>query len=233
MRFEPKICLISDHPAVGQSIRFSLSRVGYDVTLLRIEEVNLDEITYIAPDMIIIDLHKAADKLAIELCTSLRPETTIPMLVFLAHQHESSILAAYQVGADECTPNPVSMAVILAKVNAWMRRSNVISIEALDIIETDDFRFEPARKLLSVLHSGDTIRLTNLETRLLYVLMSHPGRTLENEYLISRVWGSVEEASPALLKNIIYRLRRKIEPNLNEPRYIHTEAGSGYKFQSL
>jgi DNA-binding response OmpR family regulator len=80
---------------------------------------------------------------------------------------------------------------------------------------------------------GSAVKLTNLEFRLLHLLMAHPGQVLEAGVIIDRVWGYPDTGDSVLLKNLVYRLRQKVEPEPGEPRYIGTVAGVGYAFQSL
>ena len=77
---------------------------------------------------------------------------------------------------------------------------------------------------------GSVVKLTNLESRLLHLLMSHPNQVLPSEVIVERVWGYVGNGESSLLKNVVYRLRSKLEPDPRQPAYIHTVAGEGYMF---
>jgi two-component system, OmpR family, KDP operon response regulator KdpE len=135
---------------------------------------------------------------------------------------------------DDCMQHPVSPKIFLAKVKAWLRRAQVIPIEALDQVEVRSFRLEPARRQLIINKNegseGKIIHLTNLEFRLLWLLMNNPNHLFEPDYLINQVWGIYGDGDGTLLKNLVYRLRRKIEPNPSDPRFILNEHGQGYKF---
>jgi len=146
------------------------------------------------------------------------------------HHNESHILKAYQAGVDECVAKPVSPALFLAKVKVWLRHSWTIPAEGLEFMQISDLYLDThGRKVIR--GAGEGIKLTNLEFRFLYLLMNNPGRILETEYIVERVWGYYGDGDSNLLKNLVYRLRRKIEPDHNSPRYIHSEPGIGYKFQ--
>jgi two-component system KDP operon response regulator KdpE len=102
--------------------------------------------------------------------------------------------------------------------------------ESLEVVQVSDFKLDPqSRQVLKPPEKG--IRLTNLEFRLLYLLMKNPGRILEAEFIVDRVWGYHGEGNSHLLKNLVYRLRRKIEPDPNSTSHILTEPGMGYRFQ--
>ena len=137
---------------------------------------------------------------------------------------------AYQAGVDECVAKPVGPALFLAKVKVWLRRSWTVPAETLEVVQSNDLYLDPyARQVKRA--SGERVRLTNLEFRLLYLLMKNPGRILESDYIVGLVWGYHGEGNSHLLKNLVYRLRRKIEPDPNHPLYLHTEPGVGYRFQ--
>jgi two-component system, OmpR family, response regulator RegX3 len=110
-----------------------------------------------------------------------------------------------------------------------MRRSWTVPASMLSSFQAGDFRLDPAQRQL-VLQTGKVVKLTSLEFRLLHVLMSHPNQVLESSLLIDRVWGANSGGDSVLLKNVVYRLRRKIEPDPSQPRYIQSITGEGYVF---
>jgi len=115
---------------------------------------------------------------------------------------------------------------------AWLRRSWVGSIEVLANLQVGDLLLDPAQRQL-VAPPSQVIKLTNLEFRLLYLLMSHHGQVLETNVIIDRVWGSYSDGGDSiLLKNLVYRVRNKIELDPHQPRYILNVAGEGYMFQA-
>lgn len=131
---------------------------------------------------------------------------------------------------DECIVKPISARLFLTKVLAWQHRAWTVTTEALDTLQTADVQLDPARKEL-VTANGAVIRLTNLEFHLLHLLMSHRGRPLNSNLIVERVWGYEGNGEGALLKNLIYRLWRKIEPDPSRPCYIEMVAGEGYAFR--
>ncbi len=165
----------------------------------------------------------------IALCNSLRGESITPILMITDRQDESHILAAYKAGVDECVTKPVSPGLFLAKVTAWLRRSWTLPAEALDGVKAGELRLDPVRRMVEN-SAGQQIKLTNLEFRLLHVLMTNPGWTLETNVLIERVWGYRGDGDTNLLKNVVYRLRRKLEADLDNPSLILTDPGVGYKY---
>jgi DNA-binding response OmpR family regulator len=179
------------------------------------------------PDIVIIDVYGATRE-ALSLCRQLRSQLVNPILMLAYFAGEPQMVEAYEAGADECIAKPIGLRLGVAKVRAWLRRSWTVPTEALNVLDVGGLRLDPEKRLLT-LPDGGEISLTNLELRLLHLLMSHPGQVLEPCLMIDRVWG-YESAEGAVLKNMIYRLRRKIEPDPAHPHYIRTAPG-GYVFQ--
>ena len=221
--------IVCDDSDTCQIWTYSLRQKGIEVVTTGSAEVALKQWAEEIPDLVVIDVNSPQLD-GIVLCQRLREDTVIPILLFTPDQNESHILEAYQAGVDECVAKPVSPALFLAKVKVWLRHSWMIPAEGLEFMHISDLHLDThGRKV--VRGAGEGIKLTNLEFRFLYLLMNNPGRILETEYIVERVWGYYGDGDSNLLKNLVYRLRRKIEPDHNSPRYIHSEPGIGYKFQ--
>jgi DNA-binding response OmpR family regulator len=104
-----------------------------------------------------------------------------------------------------------------------------LTVDALEEIRVSNFSLNFSERMLIHGHQPP-VKLTNLELRLLHLLMGHSPRTVSYDEIIHHVWGSLSDADYAALKNVVYRLRLKIEANPNEPRYLVTLPGVGYKF---
>jgi two-component system response regulator VicR len=159
----------------------------------------------------------------------MREHVSVPILFLTPINNETHMLEAYQAGADECVIKPISPALFLAKVKVWLHRTWTVQVESLDKLMVGDLTLDPAKHHLFNA-DGRKIRLSNLEFRVLYLLVDHPNQLFTNEEIIERVWGFYGDGSSALVKNVIYRLRKKIEANPNQAKYIRTETG-GYTFR--
>ena len=147
-------------------------------------------------------------------------------MLFLPAHHEAEILEAYQAGVDECVVKPISPAIFLAKIAALSRRSH----RELDSnLRSGKLRLDPARRI-AISPDGKEIRLTNLEFRLLHLLMSRPGYVLKSEEIIRTVWGMYGQGDQTLLKNVVYRLRKKLGSG-PEDRYMIQTAPGGYSYR--
>jgi DNA-binding response OmpR family regulator len=224
-----KVLLISDDPEAGRIWAYVLGQRRLEVITARSIEDALKCWTEGGLDLAIIDVCTGQLD-GIALCRRLRPEAIAPILLFTPRSDEVYILEAYRAGVDECVEKPISPSLFLAKVDAWRRVSCTIAAETLDGLRAGTFSLDPARREVRN-GSGPAVRLTNLEFRLLYLLMSHHGRILESEVIIDRVWGYRDYGERASLKNAVYRLRRKIENDPGQPRHIQTVAGIGYVFE--
>jgi len=177
------------------------------------------------PDLIIIDVNDSHQE-RMRLCNKFRALSTSPILLFLPTNNEAEILEAYEAGVDECVIKPISPSIFLAKIVAWSRRSWT---EPMSPRRTNKLHLDPSRRS-AICEDGTDVRLTNLEFRLLHLLMSRPGYVFQNEDIIRTVWGAQRENDQSLLKNMIYRLRKKLEEEAGETNLIQTWPG-GYSFQ--
>jgi len=180
------------------------------------------------PDLVIIDVN-APHSERVNLCEKFRALSTCPLLLFLPASNETEILEAYQVGVDECVIKPISPAVFLAKILAWARRGRILSNSATSQMSNINLRLDPASRS-AVTPNGVEVKLTNLEFRLLRLLMSRPGNIFPTNEIIQIVWDSQGESDAGLLKNVVCRLRKKLGSDAGEPYSIQTWPG-GYSFQ--
>ncbi len=226
----PRVLIVCDNLEVGRIWAHGLRQRRFDAILVdKVKEARRRWEDTI-PDLCVLDLY-AADQEAVVLGRSLRQESVAPILMFTDRQDESYILEAYNAGMDECVTRPVSPGIFLAKVTAWLRRSWTMPVDGLNGVKVGELHLDPVRRIVET-GEGLQIKLTNLEFRLLYVLMTRPGWTVETDVLIERVWGHRQDADNSLLKNVVYRLRRKLETDLDNPSLILTDPGVGYKLHS-
>lgn len=182
------------------------------------------------PDLVIFDI-TPLDEHALQRIKDLREEAAVPMLLLTASGDPDLILRAYDVGVDDCILKPITPSIFQAKLRAWLRRSWIVSADALDPLRMGHLQLIPSRRVV-ILNGETPVRLTNLEMRLLYILMSKPERAIRNEELIQKIWGFHEQADIAALKNIVYRLRKKLEEDPSNPSMILNVPGVGYLFSA-
>ena len=223
-----KIFVVCDQDATAPIWGYILRQQGLMPILANSMETSIDHWSREMPDLLVIDIHVSHPE-RIELCKAFRAISTAPMLLFLPAHHEQEILEAYAAGVDEVVIKPISPAVFLAKIHSWLRRSWTIPVEGLNIVKAGKHRLDPARRCL-VNPAGFDIKLTSLEFRLLHLLMSRPGHVFSVEDIVQSTWGGYDNGDHILLKNVVYRLRRKIEAEPSKPVLLQTGPG-GYCFR--
>ena len=224
-----RILIVSDEIETARVWGFSLNQVGLEVNLISTTDPVIEIWQSDNPDLIIIeDFNDEVDEL--DLCRQLRRLTVIPILFLTTKVGETHLLAIYQAGADEAIPYPITPRLFQAKVQAWLRQTGNLPMAALDQVPVGDMVLNPETRELTGA-TGEKIGLTVLESRLLYILMSHPAKIFGSNQLVERIWGYYGNGNGTVLKNLVYRIRRKIEPDPVRPRYLVTEGTYGYKFQ--
>jgi two-component system KDP operon response regulator KdpE len=227
MAFVPKLLLISNLQTTSPLWAFSTIQQRWNITLESHPDKATQRWAEILPDMIICDIDSGADSIAV--ITKLRFLAVLPILLLTSNHAERFLLEAYEAGADECILKPIHPLLFEAKIKAWLRHTSHVPVDVLDSLKVDDVEIIPADRAL-IFDDHDPIHLTNLELRLMYYFMGHPGRTLTTKDLCEHVWGVGSEVDATMLKNLIYRLRQKIEADSAYPRYVHTVIGVGYQF---
>ena len=224
----PKIFVVCDQKDTAPVWGYILRQQGLSVIIEPSIEKAIDHWSTEMPDLVVIDLNVDHEE-RMELYRKFRAVSVAPILLFLPTYHETEILGAYQAGVDDVVVKPVSPAIFLAKILAWMRRSWTVPFTNLSLLRAGKHRLDPGRRSL-VNPDGVEIRLTNLEFRLLHLLMSRPGFVFSVEEIIDSIWGGYGNGDQVLLKNVVYRLRKKIEEDPGRPFFLRTGQG-GYSFE--
>jgi len=224
----PKVLIVSNQQTTGPLWVFSLQQQKINVALEAFPANTLQRCETEAPDLIILDINLPEAQI-LELLRNLRAEFLTPILLLAPARTEEFVIEAYKAGVDDCIPKPVSPSLFQAKVKVWLRRFGSISADALNPVKVGTMQLFPAERMV-FLKNGSAIRLTNLELRLLYYLMNRPGQIVPIEELNQRVWGYTAEVDNTMLKNVVYRLRKKIEADPSRPVFLQTWGG-GYSFE--
>jgi DNA-binding response OmpR family regulator len=207
---------------------YILRQRGLIVILETSLEKAIDRWSIETPDLIIIDLDVEHEK-RMEFYQKFREVSVVPILLLLPAYHETQILEAYGAGVDDVIVKPISPAIFLAKILAWGRRGAIVPDSALSLVKAGKHRLDPGRRCLTN-PDGSEITLTALEFRLLHLLMGQPEHVFSAEEIIPSIWGAYGSGDQVLLKNVVYRLRKKIEADPSRPVLLRTWQG-GYSFQ--
>jgi two-component system, OmpR family, alkaline phosphatase synthesis response regulator PhoP len=220
------ILVVDDEPKIVQLARDYLEHAGFAVLTAADGPAALHAARSSKPDLIVLDLGLPQLD-GLDVTRSLRKDSNVPIIMLTARSEESDKLIGLELGADDYITKPFSPKELVARVRTVLRRSEAATIQN-DLIRIADLTLDVPRLRLTV---GDRpIELTTTEFQLLTTLARQPGRIFTRSQLLDAVHGiafeSYERAIDAHIKNI----RRKLEPNPREPRYILTVYGMGYKF---
>jgi DNA-binding response OmpR family regulator len=159
----------------------------------------------------------------------IRAETEVPVVVVVDEAREELHYDLLQSGADLVVSRPYSARLLIAQVRALLRRAGNVPLSSLPTLSLAGLTLDPAARTVQVAKQAPR-RLTHLEFRLLYTLMTHQGQILSPELIVERVWGYTGQGDKELVRGLVSRLRAKVEPEPRVPRYIITAPGIGYAF---
>jgi DNA-binding response OmpR family regulator len=224
----PKIFVVCDRRDTAPVWGYILRQQGLIVILETSREKAIDHSVAEIPHLVVLDVDTPHEE-RMELYKKFRAISVAPILLLLPTYHETQILDAYEAGVDEVVIKPVSPPIFLAKIMAWVRRSWIMPIDGLNLVKAGKYKLDPTRRCM-IDPNEIEIRLTTLEFRLLHLLMSRPAHLFDAEDIINSIWGGYGYGDPVLLKNVVYRLRKKIEADPSRPIHLQTWQG-GYCFQ--
>jgi DNA-binding response OmpR family regulator len=158
-----------------------------------------------------------------------RADTPVPLVMIVNPVEEGTHFSLLEAGADLVIPRPFSARLLIAQIQALMRRAGTVPLFSLPTLSQSGLTLDAVNRTLEI--SGRrSRRLTHLEFRLLYTLMTHRGQVLPAEVIVERVWGYSGRGDKELVRGLVSRLRAKVEPDPRRPYYIHTVPGVGYSF---
>ncbi|MFZ1134260.1 MAG: response regulator transcription factor [Candidatus Korobacteraceae bacterium] len=221
------ILVVDDEPQITRVLRTALTAQGYDIRVANDGEMALEIMKDWAPNLIITDLSMPQLD-GVQLCRRVRAVSQVPILVLSVRDQERQKIEALDAGADDYVTKPFSMNELLARVRANLRRTPKEQ-EPSGLVEVGDFRIDLATR--SVLVAGRELKLTPKEFDLLLYLSQHPNRVVPHRTLLAAVWGANSTEQPEYLRVFIGQLRKKVEPDPAEPRYLLTERWVGYRFE--
>ena len=223
---KPVILVVDDEPQILRVMRASLPIRGYEVITASSGEDALDELSKHVPDLVILDL-VMPDTSGLEVCRRVREFSSVPIIVLSAKGSESDKVTALDLGADDYVTKPFGMDELLARVRAVLRRLS--TAESNDrVLTVGDVSIDMDERRVVV--GGNEIRLTPKEFDVLKYLVSNAGKVVTHRALLQSVWGWQSTDQTEYLRVFINQLRRKIEPDSSQPRYILTEPWVGYRF---
>ena len=221
-----KILIVDDDADLLALVGFALTQAGFVVVKASDARTAIARFDAEVPDLAILDIN-LPDGSGFGICEVIRERGRTPVMMLTARGEEEDLVRALDLGADDYLTKPFSPRTLLARVRALLRRAG---LEAGGEMSAGTLRLDLESL---VLHVGDAepVKLTKLETRLLQILIANAGHVVATERLLTHVWGHRGSGDRQLLKQLVHRLRQKIEDDPAVPKVLKTESGAGYRLE--
>jgi DNA-binding response OmpR family regulator len=227
---KPSIFVVEDDGDIARLVRLHLETAGYSVKMFPVGNGVIAEAERQRPALFLLDI-MVPGKDGLELCRQIRETpalTSIPVIFLTARNSEADRVLGLELGADDYIPKPFSPREMVARVKAVLRRFDRPISSApvhIGVIEID-----PGAMTLTV--AGKLVTTTATEFRLLEYFVRHLGRVFTRDQLLDSVWRETAFVTPRSVDVYVRRIREKIEPDPENPRYLKTVRGAGYRFEA-
>jgi DNA-binding response OmpR family regulator len=219
-----KILIVDDDADLLSLVAFALTQAGYVVVKAGDVPEALGVFDAESPDLAILDINLPSGS-GFDVCRAIRQRSRVPIMMLPVRSEEGDLVKALDLGADDYLTKPFSPRTLLARVKALLRRAG---IEAGGSLTTGRLSLDLESHSLRV-GEAEPMRLTKLESRLMQILIANAGHVVATERLLSHVWGQRGSGDRQLLKQLVHRLRQKLEDDPAHPRHLLTESGAGYR----
>jgi two-component system KDP operon response regulator KdpE len=219
------VLVVDDNLQTARDVGSLLTNRGYEVRTMGDGDAALAALRGWSPSAIITDLEMPRVD-GLELCRRVRTTSNLPVIVISSNGDEASEVAAFDAGADHYLAKPFGPEKLLARLRAALRRCADTGDDP--ILTLGDFAVDFREH--RVRHRGQAVRLTPKEFDLFVYMARHPNRVLHHKTLLGAVWGEAGENQPEYLRVFVGQLRKKLEPDPPNPRYVVTEPWVGYRF---
>jgi len=222
-----KILIVEDEPAMVAGLRDNFEFEGYSVISAGDGVAGLERALSDKPDLVILDVMMPRMS-GLDVCKQLKAKRPgIPIIMLTARGQEVDKVVGLELGADDYVTKPFSIRELLARVKAVLRRAHGVP-RSLESYKFGDV--EVNVRSCQVSRKGKALEFSSKEFDLLKYFLHHPGETLSRDRLLEEVWGYEHFPTTRTVDTHIVRLRQKVEPRPDEPRFILTVHGTGYKF---
>jgi DNA-binding response OmpR family regulator len=221
-----KVLVVDDDRVLADVIAFTLRREGYQVIKAYDGISGLERWKNEQPDLVILDVNMPK-MTGFEVCRQIRKKADTPIILLTVRDEEDDIVFGLETGADDYIVKPFSPRQMMARLKAILRRTGETTRASAYFC--DDLKFEPNKRMITIISRDQEILLTPLENRLLERLMLNAGQVLTFDTIIDNVWGPAA-GDRDMIRQLVHRLRVKIETDPSEPYYLQTYPGLGYGF---
>jgi DNA-binding response OmpR family regulator len=218
-----KVLLVDDDLDLINITAFALQQAGFLVVRACDGDQAIAQVDEELPDIVVLDINLPRRN-GFEVARIIRKNSSLPIIMLTARGEEDDVVSALKLGADDYLTKPFSPKVLVARIQALLRRSGIGAENSVSsgrlALDLDSLRLDGA--------PAGSISLTPLEARFLQLLITQAGKTVPTERLLTHVWGGRAGGNRQLLKQLVHRLRQKLEPDPGEPRYVKTVPNAGY-----
>lgn len=222
---KPEVLIIDDEVQIRRLLRVTLEAGGYRVRDAENGSLGLNEVAVSRPDAVILDL-SLPDLDGLEVLRRLREWTQLPVLILSVRGDEAGKIAALDAGADDYLTKPFGGGELLARMRVLLRRAQPAG--ELSVVRFGEVEVDFAKR--HVMKSGADVHLTVKEYGLLRLLLQHRGKVVTHRQLLRDVWGPGHEDDTHYLRVHMANLRKKLETTAEQPAFLRTESGIGYRF---
>jgi DNA-binding response OmpR family regulator len=226
----PRILIVEDDDAIATGLSLNLRLEGYDPVVIQDGEAAAQWLKVHRPALMLLDI-TLPNRDGLEILRELQAEGGAPPVIVLsAREGEFDKVAALRLGADDYVTKPFALAELLARVEAVLRRAKPPDTvqPATTAVAFGPIEVRPDERRL--LRSGEEVRCTHLEFELLWYLVRRPNQVVSREELLQQVWGVRSTGSKRTVDNFVAQLRQKLGEDPDQPRFLQTVRGSGYRF---
>jgi DNA-binding response OmpR family regulator len=218
-----KVLIADDDADLRDLIGFTLTQAGYLVIKAADGSAAVRSFAEESADLVVLDINMPGLS-GFQVCEAIRARSRVPVMMLTVRGEEEDLVRALGLGADDYLTKPFSPRTLLARIQALMRRAGM---ESTNVLEVGRVALDPEEHTVRIA-AGEPVRLTKLELRLLQMLLANAGHTVSSDRLLVQVWGHRSGGDRQLLKQLVHRLRQKIEADPAAPVLLRT-AAAGYK----
>jgi two-component system response regulator RegX3 len=229
MQRKRTVLLVEDESSITEPLAEALARESFDTKVAATAAEALELAARIQPDLVLLDV-MLPDGSGFDVCRELRQRSQVPIIMLTARGEEADRVVGLELGADDYVVKPFSAREVVARIRAVLRRADSPAQPDERPVEVGEIRLDPARR--EVTRSGEVLELSRKEFELLQLLMRSAGSVVTRERAIDEVWDTNWFGSTKTLDVHVSGLRRKLGDDSNEPRFLHTVRGVGFRFSS-
>jgi two-component system KDP operon response regulator KdpE len=224
------VLVVDDESRMVEFIAMNLELEGFRVVRAANGSEALEKASKEHPDLVLLDI-MMPEMDGFETLQGLRETSSVPVIFLTAKSEEVDRIKGLDLGADDYITKPFSPRELASRIRAVLRRTEPAAVTSSEIVVDKELRVNFDQRKVRV--RGQEVRLRPTEYRLLYQLVTNPGKLLTHEVLLSRVWGAEYRDEDQYVRLYITYLRQKIEKDPKNPKYILSERGLGYRFKEF